>query len=83
MNWNAPLARNASLKLRAELRSAHGDPSKPIVLEAPAHRDWLGATWTKLVLDGEAFQKSGEVTAWRVSLWDGDQLLAERASFLW
>jgi hypothetical protein len=32
---------------------------------------------------GEDFRSGGSVTAWRVSLWDGDQLVAEKKSFLW
>ena len=32
---------------------------------------------------GEDFLKGGVVSAWRVSLWDGDRLLAERRSTLW
>lgn len=83
VNWKAPVDRHTPLKLRVEIRSAHGEPRKPVILEAPVHRDWLGATWSHLVLDGEAFKKSGEVTAWRVSLWNGDQLLSECSSFLW
>ena len=32
---------------------------------------------------GEDFRSGGSVSAWRVSLWDGDQLVAEKKSFLW
>lgn len=32
---------------------------------------------------GEEFRSGGHVSAWRVSLWDGDQLVAEKKSFLW
>ena len=32
---------------------------------------------------GEAFRSGGVVSAWRVSLWNGDQLLAEEKSALW
>jgi len=32
---------------------------------------------------GEEFRSGGSVSAWRVSLWNGDQLVAERKSFLW
>jgi hypothetical protein len=32
---------------------------------------------------GEDFKQLGEISAWRVTLWDGAQLLAERKSFLW
>ncbi len=32
---------------------------------------------------GEEFRSGGRVSAWRVSLWEGDQLVAEKKSFLW
>jgi hypothetical protein len=32
---------------------------------------------------GEEFRSGGSVSAWRVSLWDGDHLVAEKKSFLW
>jgi hypothetical protein len=32
---------------------------------------------------GDPFRSGGSVSAWRVSLWNGDQLLAEKKSFLW
>ena len=32
---------------------------------------------------GEPFRSGGVVSAWRVSLWNGDQLMAEEKSVLW
>ena len=32
---------------------------------------------------GEDFRSGGSVSAWRVSLWDDDHLVAEKKSFLW
>ena len=32
---------------------------------------------------GEDFRAGGSVSAWRVTLWNGDQLVAEKKSFLW
>jgi hypothetical protein len=32
---------------------------------------------------GEPFRSGGSVSAWRVSLWNGDQLLADKKSSLW
>ena len=34
-------------------------------------------------VQGEEFRSGGSVSAWRVSLWDGDHLVAEKKSFLW
>jgi len=32
---------------------------------------------------GEEFRSGGVISAWRVSLWDGDHLVGEKKSFLW
>jgi hypothetical protein len=32
---------------------------------------------------GEEFRSGGSVSAWRVTLWNGDQLVAEKKSILW
>jgi hypothetical protein len=34
-------------------------------------------------MTGEAFQKFGELSAWRATLWDGETQLAVQESFLW
>lgn len=39
--------------------------------------------WAALTLAGEAYQNFGEITAWRVTLWSGDQMIGEQKSFLW
>ena len=42
-----------------------------------------GNTSNVFQVRGEDFRAGGTVSAWRVSLWSGDQLMAERKSFLW
>ena len=42
-----------------------------------------GPRWHVFEVRGEEFHAGGLVSAWRVSLWSGDQLLAERKSALW
>jgi hypothetical protein len=39
--------------------------------------------WTELDLRGQDYKDFGEVTAWRVTLWRAEELLAEQKSFLW
>ncbi len=39
--------------------------------------------WHVFEIRGDDFHTGGPVSAWRVSLWTGDQLLAERKSALW
>ena len=39
--------------------------------------------WTSVTLGGKNYKNFGELVAWRVTLWAGDQLLGEQKSFLW
>ena len=39
--------------------------------------------WNVFTVAGDDYLKGGPISAWRVSLWDGDRLLAERKSVLW
>jgi hypothetical protein len=81
--WRGRSAKKEPAKLRLELRgTAKGNlPSETrletdVVITGTSH-------WVALKLDGEAYKQFGEVTAWRVTLWSGDQLLNEYKSFLW
>jgi hypothetical protein len=83
--WRGRGATEASepAKLRLELRgTAKGNlPSETqletgVVITGTSH-------WAALTLEGEAYKKFGEITAWRVTLWSGDQLIGEQKSFLW
>ena len=73
-----------TLKLRVELRGiAEGNLPRQRVLEQGVEPSgWLGR-WTGLLLTGEEYRKFGEITAWRATLWEEDELLAEQKSFLW
>ena len=72
------------LKLKVELRGiAQGNLPKQLVLEQPLEPEGWLSHWTSLVLSGEEYRNFGDVTAWRVSLWEGGQRLGEQRSFLW
>ena len=81
IQWKARVKDSGQLKLRVEVRS--GKDALPLRLEQPVRRTGLFDRWTYLPLTGEGFRKSGEVAAWRATLWDADILLAEQKSFLW
>jgi hypothetical protein len=70
-------------KLRVELRgSAQGDLPSEKTIESEVTLTGI-SKWAAVRLEGEEYKKLGEVTSWRVTLWDGDQLLGEQKSFLW
>lgn len=71
------------LLLRIELRgTAKGNLPSRYVLETAIQPRWF-RRWTSLPFTGEDYQKFGQVTAWRVTLWEGETLLDEQKSFLW
>lgn len=81
VEWTAKGAANG-LKLRVEARGGKA-AAQPKVIEATVKPDRFGSTWGSVTLDKAAYEQLGNVVAWRVTLWDGDQQLAEEKSFLW
>jgi hypothetical protein len=81
--WKASNLKGAKLKLRAELRGIgeHGLP-RQTVLETEVTPGFF-RSWTSLTLGGDELKNIGSLVAWRVTLWNGDQLLGEQKSFLW
>jgi hypothetical protein len=83
VQWKAAKADKSNLKLKLEVRTSKGDLAKPTVLEQTVKPDGWMTTWTTLKVDGDAYEKFGDVIAWRATLWEGDQQIAETKSFLW
>jgi hypothetical protein len=84
MQWKTKGAVWSDLKLRVELRGvAEGDSPKQMILERELEAGGWFSHWTSMTLVGEEYKNLGEVTAWRVTLWEGDQQLGEQTSFLW
>jgi hypothetical protein len=84
IQWKVTGPKTAPLLLRLELRgTAHGNlPSKSTLETSLKPSGWF-SKWTVLPITGENYQKFGEVTAWRATVWEGDRLLGEQTSFLW
>ena len=81
VQWKVKAADWSQLRLRLEIRGSK--EGKPFVLDQPARRNHWYNRWSSLTLDGESYQKAGDVISWRATLWEGDKLLAEQKSFLW
>jgi hypothetical protein len=85
VQWRAKKATGTEpLKLQVEMRGiSEGDlPRQKTIELAVQQRHWF-SHWAAINFGGEDYKKFGEVTAWRVTLWDGGQLLGEQKSFLW
>lgn len=84
IQWKASSAAAAPLKLRVEVRGVtHGDLPPTATLEQDVKPGGWFSHWVYLRLAGDEYKRIGEVTAWRVTLWDQDHLLSEQKSFLW
>jgi hypothetical protein len=84
VQWKAKGPFSDQLKLRVELRGiAQGNLPKQRVLEGPLEPPGRFSHWSGLSLSGEDYKQFGDVTAWRVTLWENGRLLGEQTSFLW
>ena len=84
IQWKAKVPATEPLKLKVEIRGvAQGDLPKETTIELPVHQRHWFSHWATIVLGGDEYKAFGEVTAWHVTLWDGDQILGEQKSFLW
>lgn len=81
VQWGSRDTRSA--RLRVELRGNRGKSGTTATLESQVRYRGLFTSWSKVSLTGDDYQKFGELSAWRATLWDGDRLLAEQKSFLW
>jgi hypothetical protein len=73
------------LLARVELRGiAEGKMPRQAVLERSVPNPGGPLShWTDLTLTGDAYKKFGAVTAWRVTIWEGQTLIGQEQSFLW
>jgi hypothetical protein len=83
VQWKAAYYDYDMLKLRVEAKGIKGREPTQLVLEQPLRLGGSFSKWTALTLRGEDYQKFGELTAWRVTLISGTNVVAEQKSFLW
>ncbi len=83
VQWKISRPKSDARKLRVELRGpAQGDAVHELTLELPLKKHDF-SHWDYVLLPPEKYKSFGDVTAWRVTLWDGEQMLDEQKSFLW
>ena len=83
VHWRAPRTGHPDYRLRLELRTEKTPDDQPIVVEQAVQPPPPWGRWTGLSLTGAPFAQAGDIIAWRVSLWNRDELLSEVKSFLW
>jgi len=83
VQWKAHQTTATHPKLRLEVKGANLPPRKIEVIEIELKKPGFFSKWSGLAVTGADFKRIGAIQAWRVSLWDGDQMLSEQKSFLW
>ena len=81
--WKASDVGNAELKLRVELRGIGQDEMPRRTTLESAMTPHFFRHWSSVTLASKDYKDFGEMVAWRVTLWSGNQLLGEQKSFLW
>jgi hypothetical protein len=85
IQWKSKKPAYEPLLARVELRGiAEANLPRQMVLEKSVKNPGGRLThWTDITLSGDAFRGFGAVTAWRVTLWEGQKLVGQEQSFLW
>ena len=84
VQWSAKHLGENKLKIQLELRGVAVTNNLPKfkTLTAEATTGFF-ENWTPLTLSAADYKSFGAVTAWRATLWNGDQMVGEQKSFLW
>ena len=82
VQWNGKGLANQLIKVRLEVRGNKTPPRTVETFEQEVKARRL-SQWSSLRVSGEDFKRTGKIVAWRVSLWQGETMLAEQKSFLW
>ncbi len=81
--WSASNTAKMELKLRLELRGYDTNSlPRQTTLEQTVTPHFF-RHWTSLTMGGNDYKNFGNATAWRATLWAGDQMIGEQKSFLW
>ncbi len=83
VQWKAKNVDWSKLKLRAEMRCLLEDNLHVTTIEKPAIKNGHFSSWSEFRIEGADYKAFGELVAWRVTLWEGDQQLGQLQSFLW
>jgi hypothetical protein len=81
--WSASNTAKTELKLRLELRGYDTNSLPRATTLEQAVTPHFFRHWTSLTLGGADYKNFGDATAWRATLWSGEQMLGEQKSFLW
>jgi hypothetical protein len=81
VQWKSHDLKKATVRL--EVRGAKTPPRRDELFEREVKAGGFFRRWSSLRVEGKDFERVGKIMAWRVSIWEDGQLLAEEKSFLW
>lgn len=81
IQWRAP--DTGKLKLLVEMRGGLSNRVTTARLELPLAKGGRFSRWSTAAVPAADYPKFGELVAWRVTLWNDTNLLADQRSFLW
>ena len=84
IQWKTRGKATGPVKLRVETRGVvRGDAPQALVFEKTVVPSGWFSHWSIISVTNDSYRALGELTAWRVTLWEDKQLLGEQRSFLW
>ena len=83
VQWKAKDVDWSKTRLVVETRGVKENTIVSRSIEYPLHKGGFFSKWANVDISGKNFGTMGELAAWRVTLWEGDNKLGEQKSFLW
>ena len=84
VEWKTKGKATGPVKLRLEaLGAVRGPTPESLVLDKEVKPGGWFYHWSEIRISPAEYKRLGSVAAWRVSLWEKDELLGEERSFLW
>lgn len=83
IQWKPGSIKALEWKLRAEILGTKSRPNEFKTVEQKVKPGFWWENWSSLSLSKDEYRVLGGLSAWRITLWDGANLLAEQKSFLW
>jgi hypothetical protein len=84
IQWKTKGKPTGPVKLRVEIRGVvRREAPEALELEKAVEPGGWFNHWSAISVTKENYRTLGEVTAWRVTLWEDQHLLGEQRSFLW
>jgi hypothetical protein len=81
--WSPRSQESAPVTLRLELRGSKAPAQEPLVMTSALKARGGYSQWARVRLTEDTYHALGELVAWRVTVWEDENLLAEERSFLW